>query len=124
MLITHNDQFKNSLLSRHVCDVMCWIKRSEFSLASVADAFCGCWEGREPHKTSATEAKFSCGRTVLQYCCCLITILTAWKTFMKISHRKGRVRNDRDVMCLLAHDVMVSIFVTFKMCYEHFHSTT
>ena len=39
-----------------------------------------------------------CGRTVLQYGC-LIAILTAWKTFMKISHRKGitRVRNDHDV---------------------------
>ena len=42
---------------------------------------------------------------------------------MKISHRKGstRVRNDRDVMCLQAHDVTVIIFATFKMCYEHCH---
>ena len=68
---------------------------------------------------------YSYGRTVLQYCCCLIVILTAWKQFLKISHRKGstRVRNDRDVMCLPAHDVTVIIFATFKMCYEHFHST-
>ena len=55
---------KKSLLSRHVCDVMCWVKRSELS----------------------------CGRTVLQYCCCLIAILTAWKMFMKISHWKGSTR--------------------------------
>ena len=62
---------------------------------------------------------------MLQYCCCLIAILTAWKQFLKISHRKGstRVRNDRDVMCLPAHDVTVIIFATFKMCYEHFYST-
>ena len=38
------------LLSRHVCNVMSWVKRSELS----------------------------CGRTVLQYCCCLIATLTAW----------------------------------------------
>ena len=84
-------------MSRHVCDVMCWVKRSELS----------------------------CGRTVLQYCCCLIAILTAWKQFLKISHREGstRVRNYRDVMCLPAHDVTVIIFATFKMCHEHFHST-
>ena len=52
---------------------MCWVKRSEFS----------------------------CGRTVLQYCCCLIAILTAWKKFLKIRRQKGsrRVRNDSDVMC-------------------------
>ena len=44
---------------------------------------------------------------------------------MKISHRKRstRVRNDRDVMYLPAHDVTVIIFATFKICYEHFHST-
>ena len=44
---------------------------------------------------------------------------------MKISHRTGstRVRNDRDVMCLPAHDVTIIDFATFKMCYEHFHST-
>ena len=44
---------------------------------------------------------------------------------MKISHWKGstRVENDRDVMCLPAHDVTVITFATFKMCYEHFHST-
>ena len=67
---------------------------------------------------------FSCGRTVLQYCCCLIAILTAWKKFVKISHRKGstRVKNSSDVMCLPTHDVTVIIFATFKMCYEHFHS--
>ena len=48
---------------------------------------------------------------------------------MKISHRKvkykslsTKVKNNRDVMCLPAHDVTVIIFVTFKMCYEHFHS--
>ena len=42
---------------------------------------------------------------------------------MKLSHRKGstRVRNDR--MCLQAHDVTVIMSATFKMCYEHFHST-
>ena len=52
-------------------------------------------------------------------------MLTAWKQFLKISHREGstRVKNNRDVMCLPAHDVTVIIFVTFKMCYEHFHST-
>ena len=77
----------NSLLSRHVYDVMCWVKRSELR----------------------------CGRTVLQYCCCLIAILTAWKKIIKISHRKGsiRVRNDRDVMYLPAHDVAVIIFAMF-----------
>ena len=76
---------------------MCWVKRSEFS----------------------------CGRTVLQYCCCLIAILTAWKQFLKISHREGstRVKSDRDVMCLPAHDVTVIISATYKMCYKHFHST-
>ena len=44
---------------------------------------------------------------------------------MKISHRKSstRVRNDRDVMCLRAHDVTIIIFETSTMCYEHFHST-
>ena len=44
---------------------------------------------------------------------------------MKISHQKGstRVRTDRDVMCLPAHDVTGIIFAMFKMCYEHFHST-
>ena len=49
-------------------------------------------------------SELSCG-------CCLIAILTAWKQFLKISHRKSstRVRNDRDVMCLPAHDVMVII---------------
>ena len=43
-----------------------------------------------------------------------------WKTFMKISHRKGstRAKYYRDVMCLPAHDVTV-IFATFIMCYEH-----
>ena len=58
------------------------------------------------------------GRMVLQYCCCLIAILTAWKTFMKISHRKGstRVKNDRDVMCLPGYDVTGIIFAMFKMC--------
>ena len=92
-----NDSFKNSLSSRHVCDDMCWVKWS----------------------------KLSWGRTVLQYCCCLIAILTAWKMFLKISHREGSiwVTNDRDVMCLPAHDVTVIIFATFKMCYEHFRST-
>ena len=52
---------------------------------------------------------YSCGQTVLQYCRCLIAILTAWKKFMKISHRmcSTRLRNDRDVMCLPAHDVTV-----------------
>ena len=76
---------------------MCWVKRSELS----------------------------CDRTLLQYCCCLIAILTAWKQSLKISHREGstRVKNDHDVMCLPAHDVTVIIFATFKMCYEHFHST-
>ena len=83
-------------MSRHVCDVMCWVKRSELS----------------------------CGRTVLQYCCCLIAILTAWKQFLKISHREGstRVKIDRDVTCLPAHDVTVIIFAMFKMCYEHFYN--
>ena len=38
-------------LNYHVYDVMCWVKRSELS----------------------------CGQTVLQYCCCLIAISTAWK---------------------------------------------
>ena len=91
-----NDSFKISLLSRHVCDVMCWVKRSEFS----------------------------CCRTVLQYCCCLIAILTAWKMFMEISRRNDstRVKNYRDVMRLPAHDVTVIILATFKMCYENFHS--
>ena len=44
---------------------------------------------------------------------------------MKISHQKGstRVGNNRDVMCLPAHDVTVIIFSTFEMCCEHFHST-
>ena len=56
-----------------------------------------------------------CGRTVVQYCCCLIAILTAWKKFLKISHRKGitRVKNGRDVMCLPARDVTVTS--TFKL---------
>ena len=46
-------------------------------------------------------------------------------TNMKISLREGstRVKHDCDVMCLPAHDVTVIIFATFKMCYEHFHST-
>ena len=67
MFVTRNkgeDSFKNSLLS-HVCDVMCWVR-------AVLD--------------------LSCGRNVLQYCCCLIAVLTAWKKFMKISHRKGIVQ--------------------------------
>ena len=36
--------------------------------------------------------------------------------FLKISHRKGstRVRNDRDVMCLPAHDVTVIILQRLK----------
>ena len=73
--VKNNHNVMCLLLSRHVCNVMSWVKRSELS----------------------------CGRTVLQYCCCLIAILTAWKKFMKISHRKGstRVKNNRDVMCLL-----------------------
>ena len=62
---------------------------------------------------------------MLQYCCCLIAILTAWKHFLESSHREGstRVKNDRDVMYLPAHYVTVIIFATFKMCYEHFRST-
>ena len=42
-----------------------------------------------------------------------------------IYHQKisTRAKNDRDVMCLPAHDVTVIVFVTFKMCYEHFHRT-
>ena len=68
---------------------MCWVKRPEFS----------------------------CGRTVLQYCRFLIAILTAWNTFMKVSHRKGcrSVNNDRDVMCLPTRDVTAVIFTTFKI---------
>ena len=79
---------------------------------------CACYAYEGGYKVSSVQ-------TILQYCCCLIAILTAWKTFLKISHREGstRVRNDRDVMCLPAHDVYVIIFATFKMCYEHFHST-
>ena len=82
------DWFQNSLLSCHVCDDMCWVK----------------W------------LDFSCGWTVLQYCCWFV-ILTAWNKFMKISHRKGstRVKNDGDVT--------VIIFATFKMYYKYFHST-
>ena len=37
-------------------------------------------------------SEFSCGQTMLQCCCCLIAILTACETFMKISHRKGSTR--------------------------------
>ena len=37
---------------------------------------------------------------------------------MKISH-STRVNNVRDVMCLPAHDVTVTIFATFKMCYVY-----
>ena len=33
-----------------------------------------------------------------------------------------RVRNDRDVMFLLAHDVTVIVFSTFKTCTELLHS--
>ena len=64
-------------------------------------------------------SELSCVRTVLQYCCYLIAILTASETFLKISHWKGstRVGNDRDVICLPEHDVMVIIFATFKMSY-------
>ena len=86
----------------HVCDVMCWVKWSELN----------------------------CGRTVLQYCCCLIAILlfnnwlhgkSLWKSV--IGKGSTRVRNDRNAMFLPAHDVTVIIFATFKMCYKHFHST-
>ena len=84
-------------MSHHVCDVMWWVKWSQLS----------------------------CGLTVLQYCCCLIAILPAWKHFLKSSHWEGStsVKNERDVMCLPAHYVTVIIFATFKMCYEHFRST-
>ena len=42
------------------------------------------------------EYSLAVGRTVLQYCCCLFAILTAWKKFMKIINRKGgtRVKNN------------------------------
>ena len=59
----------------------------------------------------------------VKYPTTLIAILTAWKKFLEISHRKGSTRVKNDVMGLPAHDVTVIIFATFKMCYEYFHST-
>ena len=82
----------------------------------------GNWIGSHRACFLNTPGNIICGRTVLQYCCCLIAILTVWKTFMKISHRKRRrVKNDREViMCLPVHDITVIIFATFKMCDREF----
>ena len=57
--------------------------------------------------------EFSCsGRTVLQYCCCLIAILTVWKKFRKISHRKGSTRVRSNVTSCVVATISVNYKIT------------
>ena len=55
---------------------------------------------------------------VLQYCYCLIDILTALETSMKISHwncsTRVRVRNERDVMCLQHMTSQSCVYTTWR----------